>query len=1050
MDRYLEIWLIVFAVAITVSVAIQVSALFALLLEARNVRRMRKELHSICSDSWPAAHEIVASACEIIRSKERYLPPAWFLFLLAASFTSLPPRLLAQQTEDQAAYEGQQVAVVDLVARPSVDVERLRHLIQQKAGEPYSSAKIQLSISALEQTRLFLKVDLMVTPLATGLQVEFILQPAFYVGMIYFPGTDNSFEYARLLPVVNYPPQEPYDEDRVREAEAALLRFLVSSGYFLATVRTEVEFDEADQLANLTFHVALNRRAKIGNVKVTGLPEEEAARVENALHSIRARIRSAYVKPGKSYDPRRLRSASVFIRDTLNRMNRLAEVVRLEPPSYDPESNRADITFHVMPGPAVEVRTEGADVSQGTLRRLIPIYEENSFDQDLVEEGRQNLFSHFQSKGFFDVSVVPVVAEEPEKLYLFYQIDTGKRHRVMAVTIRGNEYFDDETLLPLVAVRPGRWWWWWSRGRLSEDLLSKSVEALASYYRDAGFSEVIVQPHVDDQEPGIYVAFNIVEGQQMLVNEFRLEGNHTQSFDTLAPGGLSLGPERPYSQRLLNEDRDQLMAAYLDLGHLAGTFESTIEPLPGDHRVDVTFRVEEGPQTHISSVAAVGAEHTQPWYIDRITQIRAGLPLSQRNLLAAESRLYETGLFDWASVAPRKPITDQTDEKVLVKVHEAKRNTLSYGFGFEMSPRTANVPAGSVALPGSLIVALPKTFKTTQRQFASPRGSIEYNRRNLRGEGEVATVAALVSRLDQRLSFTYSNPYLLRSRWNWHSLFSLFGERTSKNPIYTERLGEAAFQVERPLDQAKTKTLLIRYGFSRTALYNLLIPELVPSQDRAVRLSTLSASYVSDTRDRPLDARRGIYQSFDMGINPKAIGSNANFVRLVGKTAYYRQVKPWLVWAGNARLGIAKPFAESQVPLSKRFFSGGANSLRGFPFNGAGPQRAVPVCDDPTDPSSCTNITVPVGGNAMFIINSEARFPIPLKKGLGGVVFYDGGNVYPKIGLKHIFNDYSNTIGFGLRYDTQVGPIRFDVARNLQPLPGVKATQIFVTLGQAF
>ena len=86
----------------------------------------------------------------------------------------------------------------------------------------------------------------------------------------------------------------------------------------------------------------------------------------------------------------------------------------------------------------------------------------------------------------------------------------------------------------------------------------------------------------------------------------------------------------------------------------------------------------------------------------------------------------------------------------------------------------------------------------------------------------------------------------------------------------------------------------------------------------------------------------------------------------------------------------------------------------------------------------------------LFIFNSEGRFPIPVKKGLGGVIFYDGGNVYSRIGFSRFFRNYSNTLGFGLRYDTPVGPVRIDIGRNLNPVPGFKSTQIFVTLGQSF
>ena len=70
--------------------------------------------------------------------------------------------------------------------------------------------------------------------------------------------------------------------------------------------------------------------------------------------------------------------------------------------------------------------------------------------------------------------------------------------------------------------------------------------------------------------------------------------------------------------------------------------------------------------------------------------------------------------------------------------------------------------------------------------------------------------------------------------------------------------------------------------------------------------------------------------------------------------------------------------------------------------------------------------------------NSEGRFPIPLKKGLGGAIFYDGGNVYDRIGFSRFFKDYSNTVGVGLRYDTPVGPVRIDIGRNFTR-PGASA-----------
>ena len=110
----------------------------------------------------------------------------------------------------------------------------------------------------------------------------------------------------------------------------------------------------------------------------------------------------------------------------------------------------------------------------------------------------------------------------------------------------------------------------------------------------------------------------------------------------------------------------------------------------------------------------------------------------------------------------------------------------------------------------------------------------------------------------------------------------------------------------------------------------------------------------------------------------------------------------------------------------------------------------MPACTNPSEPSTCVNLVVPVGGRQLFIVNSELRFPLHIKKGLGAAVFYDGGNVYGPIGISHLGQNYTNTVGVGLRYTTPVGPIRFDIGRNLNPVTGVKATQFYITLGQAF
>jgi outer membrane protein assembly factor BamA len=186
-----------------------------------------------------------------------------------------------------------------------------------------------------------------------------------------------------------------------------------------------------------------------------------------------------------------------------------------------------------------------------------------------------------------------------------------------------------------------------------------------------------------------------------------------------------------------------------------------------------------------------------------------------------------------------------------------------------------------------------------------------------------------------------------------------------------------------------------------------------------------------------------------LDLNSHALGSSVSFAKFTGQAAWYKQAFHNIVWAESIRIGMAQPYNNSRVPTSELFFTGGSNSLRGYPLDGAGPQRNVKVCSNGATDCN-TFIKVPAGGRAMLLLNAEARIPLPIKKGLSIVGFYDGGNVFPVVGFKNFTSLYSNNVGGGFRYATPVGPIRIDIGQNLNPVPGVNSTQYFVSIGQAF
>jgi outer membrane protein assembly factor BamA len=929
----------------------------------------------------------------------------------------------------------------------------LRAVVTQKAGRAYSEAEVEASIGALQAAGHFEKVSVNVVPDVSGLRLDFLLEPAYYLGMVDFPPVTKLFSYSRLLRVANLQEEDPYDPARILLAEQALSRFLQKEGYFLAQVHAEPKIDDENQLVNIDFRVQPGPHARIGSVEVRGPAGAEQAFLLRKTRSVRARFTGALLKPGKPYTAERIKAAIALIKKSLVQQHHLASKVKESAPVYHAENNRVDIAFEVEAGPVVQIKVTGARLSVipflsgREIRKLIPIYSEGAIDPDLVEEGRQNLLDHFQKAGYFDVAVTADMQRQPSQISLEYQIDRKKKHKVDRISFQGNSKLTEKELAPLVVVKRSHVW---THGSISQKLLKQSADNLQAFYRDRGYTDVKITPQTAEHDPKIDVAFVIEEGIQTLVDHIEFTGNRTVAERELAaPKGFELKAGAPFSARELADDRNRISAAYLNRGYLNVEVKATVKRhSEGTHLVDITYAIEEHQEVRVSKVIYLGQQHTRLPLIKKTAELPTESPMKRGDLLAAETRLYNLNIFDWSSVAPRKPITYQTEEDTLVKVHEAKRNEITYGFGFEISHRGGNTPNGTVAVPGLPTIGLGNNqVAPSQSTFASPLGSIELTRRNMRGLGETASGSLLLSRLDQRAITSYLQPHFFGTSWS--SLTSVSLERTTENPLFAASLGDASFQVEKLLSRKTGTRLQLRYDFNKTVLSHLLVPELVLPQDQNVHLSTLSTTLIRDTRDKPLDAHRGVFATLNFGITPPGMGSSATFAKLFGQYAYYKPFHS-IVFANSLRLGLAKSFDGGFVPTSQLYFSGGGTSLRSFPIDEAGPQRLVPFCNVLKNQTGCVDVTVPVGGRQLVILNSEMRFPLRIMKNLGGVVFYDGGNVYSAINFNNFTSGYTNTVGIGLRYSTPIGPIRIDLGHNLNPVPGINPTQYYITLGQAF
>ncbi len=120
--------------------------------------------------------------------------------------------------------------------------------------------------------------------------------------------------------------------------------------------------------------------------------------------------------------------------------------------------------------------------------------------------------------------------------------------------------------------------------------------------------------------------------------------------------GFRLAAGKPYSPELEQEDRNDILAYYLDRGFLSAQLKSSATPVDGDkYRVDVVYQLQPGPQTRVQDVVYLGNVKTKTSLISHTVGLSSEMPLSESKMLTAESDLYNLGIFDWANACQTSP-----------------------------------------------------------------------------------------------------------------------------------------------------------------------------------------------------------------------------------------------------------------------------------------------------------------------------------------------------------------------------------------------------------
>lgn len=957
-------------------------------------------------------------ATQVLGAKARWGGTAstWCRWLLLAAAVLGIHGAVAQPPK----YEGLQISRVDFeppASRQPLLSSDLTSLVTLKAGELVTEAGVSQSIENLFASGRYSDIVADAKPDgAGGVILTFTTKPAYFVGRVLVTGvpqppTANQLNNETKLQFGNL-----YTKPQGQLAVASIQNLLRENGYFRADVQLRENPDPSTGNIDLRFDATTGKRARFSQPAFLGQTQFTPEKLVSTT-----KWQSLFpTRKFREVTAERVQKGLERLRKQYLKKDRLLAKVTLSSLAFDDAANSVRPIVTIDAGPRVRIRTSGVKLSKGQLRSLIPVYQEQTVDRDLLLEGQRNLERHFESQGYFDVAVSyenKVVS--PDEQLIDYKVERGQRYRLVQLRVDGNRYFDPVTIreqLSLVEATKIRY----RNGRYSEALLTRDVAALKNLYRANGFLDVDVQARVEDDFKGkqsdIAVFLSISEGHQAVVDKLELRGAGAE--EQYFRDRLQLLPGQPFSNAAVSLDQELILAHLFSLGYINADVDVSAAPSPQKKSFDVSYVIKPGQRQFVRKVIQSGLDTTNLKLFYQRVPLKPGDPLSLTDVTDAQRRLYDLGIFARVDVAVQNPEGQESLKYVLYRIEEARRYSFNLGFGAEIariggSNTSLDSPAGSA-------------------NFA-PRVSLGVSRLNFLGIGHTLSLQTRLSSIQQRGVFTYVAPQFI-GRDDLSLSFTLIADRSRDIRTYQSRRFEGTLQMAQRY--RRDLTFQYRLTYRQVNISDIKItPDLIPLLSRPVRVGLFGGGIIQDRRDDPIDSSRGIFNSFDIGVATKALGSRQQFVRVLARNTTYHRIGKDLVLARTTNFGFIEPIGTTiklldpldGVPLPERFFSGGATSHRGFPENQAG-QRDLTT-------------GFPIGGNALLINGVELRFPL-LGDNLRGVLFHDAGNAYRSlsdISFRYRQRDRTDfdylvhTVGIGLRYKTPVGPVRVDLGYTLNP-----------------
>ncbi len=720
------------------------------------------------------------------------------------------------------------------------------------------------------------------------------------------------------------------------------------------------------------------------------------------------------------------------------------------------EQGGATLRFVVRERPNIsEIEFEGNDeVDTEDLTEAIEVKANTIISYPAIQRSIQKIRDKYAEQGYFlaeaQSEVLPLKNNEVK---IKFKVTEHGRVSVRRVTFIGNDSVSDEELRSVMFIGNPGFFAFGSGGPFRQDAFERDMAVISALYYDRGYLQVSINtPRVmlTPDRNGVELSITIEEGPRYKIRRFRVFERDSEGKEIEPIGGrrklrgLVRAESGDYFNRAqLLEDLQAVRTLYRDEGfaNVLADPETTLDPT--SREVDVVVPILRGPLVHFGRIEVQGNTKTRDKVIRRELEIVEGDKFSETNLERSRRRVTALGYFERVDLTTQDEGSDRIS--VLVEVAEKPTGTFQVGAGFS---------------------SIENFIATAQIQQA-----------NLFGNGQSLSLNAQLSGIRTLINVRYFEPYLLDSSvqftvdlyeqlriYNDFSQGTRGGAITFGYPLIDPELSASlTYTLQRDTVSTDTSSTFLQGGSSLSAFNRLPLANLF--NDGIT--SSLRPALTWDTRDNRLFPTSGVYLRASSEIAVDALGSTNEFLRNRFTGRFYYPLGAGFVLKLNTEAGLVTSPSADGVPIFARFFLGGIVDVRGFRFRSIGPRAPL---TESTDPNSLPIVNgANIGGNLMFYDNLELEFPILEDVGIRGVIFTDAGNawnlegVYCQAGARPAYDelnpcfDFPNDLlnlrtswGFGLRWFSPLGPLRFEYGFPFSPLPFEETRRFEFTIGNFF